>query len=129
MRFSRLVQNLFPAPAGIRMPGFDEIYYRYWYRDIGQFPGTPLQHYLEHGWKEGRDPSAGFSTDGYLAANPDVQFNGFNPLSHFLEYGISEGRKGWQKDSGVPAPTPRNHCDSRPQKLLAAPPSLIDANK
>lgn len=121
MKLPHLIQKLRPTSSVDRMPGFDEIYYRYWYRDVGQFPGTPLQHYLQHGWKEGRDPSAGFSGDGYLAANPDVQANGFNPLAHFLEYGLAEGRKGWEKNSQSPAPIARYIVEAEPQKLLAPP--------
>ncbi|NEU14848.1 hypothetical protein G3T14_22560 [Methylobacterium sp. BTF04] len=121
MKLPHLIQKLRPASSEVRMPGFDEIYYRYWYRDVGQFPGTPLQHYLKHGWKEGRDPSAGFSGDGYLAANPDVRANSFNPLAHFLEFGLAEGRKGWQKDPASPAPLGRLIASTEPQKLLAPP--------
>lgn len=121
MKIRAIVRKLTTAPAKRRMPGFDEVYYRYWYRDVGQFTGPALQHYLIFGWKEGRDPSAGFSTDGYLAANPDVSVNGFNPLIHFLEFGLAEGRKGWEKDPGVPAPKPRLMQGDEPQKLLAPP--------
>ena len=39
-----------------------------------------------------RNGNAYFSTDGYLAANPDVRANGMNPLTHFDEYGWKEGR-------------------------------------
>jgi len=121
MKIPRLIQKLVPSTSEDRMPGFDEIYYRYWYRDTAQFPGTPLQHYLKHGWREGRDPSAGFSTDGYLAANPDVMANGFNPLSHFLEFGLAEGRKGWEKEQHAPAPGPRYLPDGQAQKRLMPP--------
>jgi serralysin len=44
------------------------------------------------GWHEGRDPSAGFDTLGYLAANPDVAAAGVDPLAHYLHFGIYEGR-------------------------------------
>ena len=44
------------------------------------------------GWREGRDPSAGFDTQGYLAANPDVAAAGLNPLDHYLQCGVYEGR-------------------------------------
>ena len=54
-------------------------------------------HYEAVGWKEGRDPSAGFDTLGYLAANPDVAAAGINPLDHFLQFGIYEGRAGGQR--------------------------------
>ena len=49
-------------------------------------------HYLNGGWSEGRDPNAFFSSDGYLAANPDVAAAGVNPLIHFQNGGWSEGR-------------------------------------
>ena len=101
------------------LPGFDGLYYRYWYRDIAKFGPGPLAHYLVHGWREGRDPSAGFSTAGYLAANPDVAALGINPLVHFLEHGFAEGRVGWQKNPGLPAP-PAKLVDP-PMKLLEGP--------
>ena len=85
------------------MPGFDETYYLESYPDVRQFEGTPLEHYLQYGWKEGRDPSAGFNTSGYLAVNGDVKEGGGNPLIHFLDYGLAEGRRGWEKDLGAPA--------------------------
>jgi serralysin len=53
---------------------------------------NPLLHYDQYGWKEGRDPSALFSTNGYLAANPDVAAANTDPLRHFLTYGLYEGR-------------------------------------
>ena len=103
------------------MPGFDAIYYTYWYRDVVQYGHGPLEHYLKVGWREGRDPSAGFSTDGYLETNPDVKASGNNPLMHFLDYGLAEGRAGWAKAPNLPAPRPRVVAPDAPQKLLAPP--------
>jgi len=100
MKPPRLLRKLCRAPASTGMPGFDAAYYCERYPDILNFSGTPLEHYLRHGWTEGRDPSAGFSTSGYLAANPDVTASGFNPLAHFLEYGSAEGRTGcWRPNA------------------------------
>jgi hypothetical protein len=48
---------------------------------------------FRRGWKEGRDPSAGFDTLGYLGANPDVAAAGVNPLEHYLTFGIYEERQ------------------------------------
>ncbi|WP_331290789.1 SGNH/GDSL hydrolase family protein [Methylobacterium radiotolerans] len=79
------------------LPGFDENYYKNWYADTCQYPHGLRRHYLDLGWREGRDPSGHFSTDGYLDANPDVRVAGINPLVHFLEVGFAEGRTGWQK--------------------------------
>ena len=41
----------------------------------------PYLHYIASGWKEGRDPSALFSTSYYLAHNPITP--GVNPLQNF----------------------------------------------
>ncbi|MCJ2018669.1 hypothetical protein MKK84_14685 [Methylobacterium sp. E-065] len=101
------------------LPGFDPIYYLFWYSDVRATGLDPLRHYLLAGWKEGRDPSAGFSTSGYLAANPDVDAAGHNPLVHFVNTGFAEGRSGYVKDPAAPAPRPK-HTDE-PMRLLASP--------
>lgn len=53
-----------------------------------------LEHYIQCGWREGRDPSPDFSTSFYLQANPDVAASGQNPFLHWVERGRSEGRRG-----------------------------------
>ena len=60
--------------------------------DVAAAEIDPLQHYLQFGAAEGRDPSATFSTAAYLAANPDVEEAGANPLQHYLQFGIAENR-------------------------------------
>ncbi len=103
------------------LPGFDEVYYRYWYRDVAAAGVDPLAHYLRIGWREGRDPSAGFSTDGYLLAHDDVRETDQNPLLHFLEFGLAEGRSGWQKQPDAPAPRPQLPGHLQPQLRLTGP--------
>lgn len=49
-------------------------------------------HFNTHGWHEGRNPNALFSTNGYLAAYKDVAAAGVNPLDHYHQYGWKEGR-------------------------------------
>lgn len=71
----KLRHNLTTEP----LPGFDPSYYLASYPDVRLMGLDPLRHYLNRGWKEGRDPSAGFSASGYLAANPDVAQAGHNP--------------------------------------------------
>jgi hypothetical protein len=66
-------------------------------RDIGADPG---RHYLESGWREGRDPGPNFSTLAYLRANADVARSGVNPLLHYIEHGHAEGRG--TSDQGTP---------------------------
>ena len=49
-------------------------------------------HCEASGWKEGRDPSAQFSTGKYLAAYADVKAAGIDPLLHYITNGQAEGR-------------------------------------
>jgi hypothetical protein len=70
---------------------FDKQWYLDRYPDVRAAGADPLAHYLAHGVNEGRDPSAAFSTSGYLVRYPDVP-RGLNPLAHYLRYGRGEGR-------------------------------------
>ena len=56
-------------------------------------PGEALEHFLTVGWLLGLDPSAEFSTDGYLSGNHDVEVAGLNPLRHYVSSGRAEGRR------------------------------------
>jgi len=71
---------------------FDANYYLTTYEDVRVAGVDPLQHYLEFGWREGRDPSAGFSTNAYLERYTDVRLRRINPLIHYLRHGYYEGR-------------------------------------
>ena len=73
-------------------PDFDAAFYLARNPDVAAAGVNPLQHYLQYGWKEGRDPNAYFSTSYYLGQNPDVAAAGMNPLEHFEIYGWHEGR-------------------------------------
>ena len=68
---------------------FDADFYLATYPDIGEAQVDPLEHYMQTGWQELRDPSATFSTSFYLAAYPDVAAAGINPLEHY----VNEGRR------------------------------------
>ncbi len=71
---------------------FDESFYLARNPDVAETGVNPLWHYLEHGAKEGRDPSPFFSSRWYLERNPDVAAAGINPLVHYLRNGEAEGR-------------------------------------
>ncbi|CAN5393082.1 hypothetical protein BH10PSE3_BH10PSE3_10830 [soil metagenome] len=73
---------------------FDAAFYCGENPDVEAAGVDPLQHYLDAGWREGRDPSPFFSTTSYLELNPDVVAAGVNPLFHFIAAGRSEGRIG-----------------------------------
>lgn len=48
-------------------------------------------HYAIHGWQEGRDPNAWFSTSAYLANHAEVRAAGINPLEHYDAVGWLQG--------------------------------------
>lgn len=72
---------------------FDFAYYIARYPDIAKATKLDLvEHYIEHGTREGRDPSPHFSTKHYLKRYPDVEKLGVNPFYHWLAVGRREGR-------------------------------------
>ena len=71
---------------------FDSNYYLSRYTDVAAVGFDPVDHYVNHGVKEGRDPSPWFQTKYYLSSNPDIAKAGVNPFRHFCEYGWRELR-------------------------------------
>ncbi|MBV7316766.1 glycosyltransferase family 2 protein [Shewanella sp. NIFS-20-20] len=71
---------------------FDAEWYLKQYPDVEKNNLSPLDHYLEYGWKMGRNPSSEFDTNYYLKSNSDVTAAGINPLLHFIQNGKKEGR-------------------------------------
>lgn len=67
--------------------GFDRTFYLRTYPDVAAAGSDPLDHFMQFGWREGRDPSPDFSVDAYLRAFPDVAESGVNPLVHYLTSG------------------------------------------
>src|SRR5574344_1897040 len=53
---------------------------------------TPLEHYLEKGWKERKQPSSLFDSNDYLRIYKDVEKSNINPLVQYNLYGRKEGR-------------------------------------
>ncbi|ONG56137.1 hypothetical protein BKE38_06770 [Pseudoroseomonas deserti] len=60
--------------------------------DVFRAGANAHAHYDAYGWREGRDPSAHFSTKAYLSAHADVRAAGVNPLDHYNQAGWREGR-------------------------------------
>ncbi|HKN87411.1 MAG TPA: hypothetical protein VJV04_11160, partial [Nitrospiraceae bacterium] len=73
-------------------PLFSGEYYLARNPDVARTGMSPLRHYVEYGWREGRDPHPYFANDWYLFKNPDVSAAGLNPLVHYLSQGWKEGR-------------------------------------
>jgi hypothetical protein len=72
---------------------FDPHYYLTMNEDVAQAGVDPLAHFIEFGWREGRDPNAYFSTKAYLDENPDVESAGIDPFYHYIVAGRAEGRR------------------------------------
>ena len=82
-------------------PLFDRDYYLANNSDVLSADMDPAKHYLLHGWREHRDPSAAFSTVQYLLENPDVAQARVNPLVHYLRFGRQEGRRIGLQESAL----------------------------
>ena len=78
---------------------FDAEFYAANYPDV-RWRHQLLSHYLDAGWREGRNPSASFDTRYYLEANADVRASGLCPLLHYVRCGAAEGR--------LPSPPPQD---------------------
>lgn len=73
-------------------PLVDDLFYYSHNHDVWLAGADADLHFSLFGWKEGRDPNAFFSTNGYLATYTDVKAAGVNPLTHYDQHGWSEGR-------------------------------------
>ena len=54
--------------------------------------GSPIEHYLEEGWRKGLKPHPLFDPSWYLRENPEVAKTGAEPLHHYITRGWREGR-------------------------------------
>lgn len=72
---------------------FNEKYYMEHNRDLAGMSMKPIEHFMNFGWAEGREPSGLFSVRDYNNFNPDIKAAHVQPLAHFVTAGILEGRK------------------------------------
>lgn len=71
---------------------FDPDWYCREYPDVTKGGMDPLEHFLQYGAMELRNPGPDFNSATYLRENPDVAESGLNPLLHYLTHGRDEGR-------------------------------------
>lgn len=71
---------------------FDREYYLKNNLDVARDCVDPIKHYLQHGWREARDPNLLFDTKWYMETYQDVRESGINPLYHYIKYGSKENR-------------------------------------
>ncbi|QNE30878.1 glycosyltransferase [Sphingomonas sp. NBWT7] len=92
---------------------FDEAFYRA--QLINTIEGDALDHYLQHGWRQGLNPSPSFDTAYYLKHNGDVAGSGLNPFLHFVRHGRAERRPTMVVEVAVaPSTGPSSPADHVP---------------
>ena len=72
---------------------FDTTYYLKTYQDVRDAKHDPIEHFLQHGWTEGRSPTPLFDCHYYTINNPEIASAGINPFVHYLTVGCKEGRR------------------------------------
>lgn len=82
-------------------PHFDPSFYLSANSDVREHGANPFQHFMSNGYKEGRDPSASFSTHFYRCShlNGDREVN---PLIHWLTVGRQAGLPTQANSASVP---------------------------
>lgn len=88
-----ITQDALDRATAAASPFFNEAWYLAANADVRAAGVDPVGHYIQHGWREGRDPGPDFWTSGYLATNSDVAAAGLNPLLHWERWGRDEGRQ------------------------------------
>lgn len=78
------MENMSDEEVARALAAFDMQYYLARYPDVAARKMDPLEHYMRFGWKEGRDPSPGFSTRNYLDHLSDVLIADTNPFLHWI---------------------------------------------
>ncbi|QHD69090.1 glycosyltransferase [Sphingobium yanoikuyae] len=89
----KIIRDLVVTERNKKEGVFDEYWYEATYPDVVTEGQSGFYHYINHGYKEGRDPGPNFDTRYYVTNYPDVGMSGVNPLLHYLEYGRAEGRQ------------------------------------
>ena len=72
---------------------FDATWYTETYPDVVASHLSPLDHFVQMGGYEGRNPSMQFDSMAYHMAHPDVAETRMPALVHYLLHGKSEGRR------------------------------------
>ena len=82
---------------------FDASYYLLQNPDIRDAKIDPLTHFINHGWKERRNPSAKFNIDRYLKQHPELIDLDVNPIIDYIQKGKPEFEPEHEEiDSSIP---------------------------
>jgi glycosyltransferase involved in cell wall biosynthesis len=69
----------------------DPVWYRETYSDLRETPIDVAKHYLDHGAREGRNPSPLFDTYFYIGQIDQANLKNLNPLVHYIKFGAADG--------------------------------------
>ena len=97
-----------------RSGAFDAEFYAFQSPDVVETGQNLLMHYIEHGAREGRDPSPSFKTLEHVARHPTLLESGLNPLLHQIKY---------VGPIGLPGPDASSGLDAAPRMVRRAEPS------
>ena len=87
MNIIKLLRNYFLL---LNSDFFDSKYYLKENPDVAKAKANPILHYLQFGWKEGRNPSPLFNTNDYISFRPDILEADICPLVHYELFGKRE---------------------------------------
>lgn len=102
-------------PINEGVDGFDVDHYKRSYAELRDIGGNLLDHYIETGWVEGRNPSDCFDTFFYRRVVSGATHPDLCPLLHY-------------RDHGSPIKAPRSRAEAREDSSFAVDAiALIDA--
>ncbi|RWN37310.1 MAG: glycosyltransferase [Mesorhizobium sp.] len=90
--FTELAETLDPVSVSRVQRAFDPEFYLRNNPDVATSGLDAFSHFLAHGWKEDRDPSAAFSVSYYRQRYSDIARAGINPFIHYVLHGRAEKR-------------------------------------
>lgn len=93
---------------------FDPLFYLNCYADVRAANLDPLEHFINYGVNELRDPCASFSSSGYFYRFPDAKATSLSAIEHYLHIGRLLGRHKKTILNGF-----RQYKVNRPTILLA----------
>jgi glycosyltransferase involved in cell wall biosynthesis len=71
---------------------FDENFFVNDNADVKDFGSSPLQYFIEKGWKEGRNPNGWFDISRFFKSFPEVKARNMNPILFFYFNGLNTKR-------------------------------------
>jgi lipopolysaccharide biosynthesis protein len=85
------IYSLLDTSNDVRVGGFDIEWYLEQNKDVAEIGIDPYEHYLLHGWQEGRRPNKWFDPQFYVKTYLSEIETNIEPLEHYLTVGAKLG--------------------------------------